>query len=72
MSSLRTKKIREMTLREREKKLEELRADLSKTRALLASSGPSENIGKIKQMRRAIARYLTIISEEERKTLGSK
>jgi large subunit ribosomal protein L29 len=64
MARLRTKEIREMTEAEREKKLLELRTELSNQRAIVASGGAVENTGIIKTLRRTIARILTIIQEE--------
>ena len=64
MARLRTKEIREMTEPEREKKLQELRAELSNQRAIVASGGAVENTGIIKTLRRTIARILTVMQEE--------
>lgn len=64
MPLLRTKEIRDMTEAEREKKLQEFRTELSNQRAISASGGAVENTGKIKALRKTIARILTIIKEE--------
>ncbi len=64
MPQLRTKEIREMTEAEREKRLQELRTELSNQRAIAASGGAVENTGIIKTLRRTIARILTVIREE--------
>ena len=53
-----------MTEAEREKKLQELRAELSNQRAIAASGGAVENTGQIKTLRRTIARILTVMREE--------
>ncbi|MHA1730392.1 MAG: 50S ribosomal protein L29 [Promethearchaeota archaeon] len=50
---------------EREKKLIDLRKDLMVMRSTTASGGVVENSAKIKNLRRSIARLLTIMKEEE-------
>lgn len=67
MAILRTKEIRGMTRAEREKKLEELTAELTRSRALLTGAGTVESPGKVKQIRRTIARILTVNGEQLRK-----
>ncbi|MDH5806551.1 MAG: 50S ribosomal protein L29 [Candidatus Verstraetearchaeota archaeon] len=65
MALLRTNEIRKMTKDERMKKLEELRAELAKLRALQATGGSLENPSRIRLIRKTIARILTINREEE-------
>ena len=50
---------------ERVKKLRELRAELMKLRAVVKAGGSVENPARIRELRRAIARLLTIMREEE-------
>ena len=57
--------IREMPMGERHKLLNELRTELSKLRTMINAGGSVENSGKIKSIRRTIARILTVIREEE-------
>ncbi len=66
--SLKPRDIRAMSREERLKKLEELRLELMKlrTQALL---GTLENPGKIRVIKKTIARILTINREEELKEL---
>jgi len=66
--SLKPRDIRAMSREERLKKLEELRLELMKlrTQALL---GTLENPGKIRVVKKTIARILTINREEELKEL---
>lgn len=64
MVKLRPREIREMSEAEREKRLVELRTELSNQRAILASGGAVENTGKIKTLRKAIARIMTVMREE--------
>ncbi len=66
MPRLKAKEIRDLTEDERGKKLQELRTELSNQRAIAASGGAVENTGKIKTLRRTIARILTVIQEENR------
>ncbi len=64
MPSIKAKDIRDMTEAEREKKLQDVRAELSNERAITASGGAVENTGKIKSLRKIIARFLTVMREE--------
>ncbi len=67
--SLKPDEIRKMSPEERLKKLRELRAELIKLRTQ-AYLGTLTNIGKIRQVRKDIARILTIMREEELKKGG--
>jgi len=62
---LRVKEIRKMRPEERLEKLNELYAELRRLRAKVASGGALENPGRLKEIRRTIARILTIQREEE-------
>ncbi len=64
MPKLRPREIREMSEVEREKRLVELRTELSNQRAILASGGAVENTGKIRTLRKTIARIMTVMREE--------
>lgn len=57
--------IRKMSREEREKLLYELRFELMRLRGLLSSGSPVENPSRIRELKRAIARILTIQREEE-------
>lgn len=57
----------ELSPEERRRKLEELRDELMHVRAMGAMGGAPPNPGKIKALRIAIARLLTIIRREETK-----
>jgi large subunit ribosomal protein L29 len=70
MAILRMKEIRGMTPTERGKKLEELRAELTRSRALRTGGGTVESPGKIKEIRRAIARILSASGEARSKAKG--
>ncbi|PSQ59102.1 50S ribosomal protein L29 [Halobacteriales archaeon SW_7_71_33] len=56
--------VRDMTSPEREDELENLRTELLNERAVQAAGGQPENPGRIKELRKAIARIETIRREE--------
>jgi len=65
MAGLSATEIRELTPAEREKKLQDLYNEMSRIRVESATGGGTENPYKIRNVRRAIARILTIRREEE-------
>ncbi len=67
--SLKPDEIRKMSPEERKERLEELRMELIKLR-LQAEMGTLDNPGRIKTIKKTIARILTIIREEELKRQG--
>jgi large subunit ribosomal protein L29 len=66
MPLLRTKEIRAMDAEAIAKKLSELRDELMHERGVAAMGGAPPNPGKIRALRKNIARILTIMSEEQR------
>ncbi len=66
MALLRTKEIRAMDEAGREKKLRELRDELMHERGVAAMGGAPPNPGKIRALRKNIARLRTIESEQVR------
>ena len=62
MAILRSKEIWDMEVDEIQDKLVELRAELSKS----AAAGVIENPGKIRELKRTIARVLTILNEKQK------
>ena len=62
---MRMKEIREMKPEERLKRLRELRVELSKLRTTVESGGTIENPARIREIRRTIARILTVQKEEQ-------
>ncbi|MCS7373541.1 MAG: 50S ribosomal protein L29 [archaeon GB-1845-036] len=64
MPILRSSEIRKMKPEERRRKLDELRAELAKARAVASSGAPMDNPKKIRELKKAIARILTIENEE--------
>ncbi len=65
MARLTAKDIRSLTKEERKKKLDDLYDELSSIRIQLATGGGTENPYKIRGVKRAIARLLTIQREME-------
>ena len=61
---LKAKEIREFNPEERRKKLQELKSELMHERGVSAMGGSSPSPGKIRQIRRNIAKILTIMREE--------
>lgn len=64
MPFLRLTSIREMNSAEREDKLRELKVELSQLRAMIRAGGALENPSRVKEIRRAIARVMTVQNEE--------
>ena len=66
MAILKSKDIRSMKDADVEKQLKDLRNDLLKQRAITATGGAPESPGRIRELRRTIARILTIQKEKEK------
>jgi len=62
---IRVKEIRKMSVEDRSKKLEELKTELSKLHSLNKAGGAVDNPSRIREIRRAIARIMTIQNENE-------
>jgi large subunit ribosomal protein L29 len=60
---LRLTSIREMNSAEREERLRELKVELSQLRAMIKAGGALENPSRVKELRRAIARVMTVQNE---------
>jgi len=56
---LRKREIKQLLPEEREKKLAELRTELTKLRTSVKAGGNVENVGRIRELKRTIARILT-------------
>jgi large subunit ribosomal protein L29 len=65
---LRMSEIREMSADERNRRLDELRTELSKLNTMINAGGSIENPGRIKALKKAIARVLTVMREGELKS----
>jgi large subunit ribosomal protein L29 len=57
--------MREMSREDQEKRLEEFRTELSKVKTMINAGGSIENPGKVKALRKTIARVLTVMREVE-------
>ncbi|OWT33686.1 50S ribosomal protein L29 [Methanobrevibacter sp. 87.7] len=66
MAILRSREIWEMENEEIQEKLLELKDELAKNIAKSSASGVIENPGKIRELKRTIARVLTIMNEKEK------
>jgi large subunit ribosomal protein L29 len=65
MAILRSKEIQDLSIEEMNEKLAELQAELLRQKSMIASGGAPENPGRIKEIRRTIARILTIKTQKE-------
>jgi len=61
---VREREIRQLLPEEREKKLAELRTELVKLRTTVKSGGNIENVGRIRELKRTVARILTVSTEK--------
>ena len=64
MPILRVEDIRDMSSEERKKKLNELRTELMRLKTMIKAGGTVENPMKIRELRKTIARILTIEHEQ--------
>jgi len=64
MPFLRIKEIRELSLDKRTERLNELRSELSRLRAMVKVGGSIENPSRIREIKRAVARILTVETEK--------
>lgn len=64
MPNRRVQEIRDMNVEQRERRLSELRTELSKQKTMINAGGSIENPGQIKVIRKTIARILTVMREE--------
>ena len=67
MTIIKMNEIRELASEGRAKKVEELRAELLNLMGMVKTGGGVENPSRVKEIRRAIARILTVENEERRK-----
>ncbi|MEM3396282.1 MAG: 50S ribosomal protein L29 [Thermoplasmata archaeon] len=72
MPALKAKDFRGMSPEERKKKLVELEDDLMHERGVAAMGGAPANPGKLRAIRIQIARMLTVMNEEKKKTKGGE
>jgi len=60
---LRTKEIRDMSHEDRKKRLNELQTELMRLKTMIKAGGSIENPARVRQLRKTIARILTIENE---------
>ncbi len=65
MPILRMSQIREMSREDQERRLEEFRTELSKVNTMIKAGGSIDNPGRVKALKKTIARVLTVMREEE-------
>lgn len=65
MPIIRVREIRGMSVEDRDKKLSELRAELARLRTMVRAGGAVENPTRIRELRKAIAKILTIDNEDK-------
>ncbi|MDR0913487.1 MAG: 50S ribosomal protein L29 [Methanobrevibacter sp.] len=66
MAILRSKEIWEMEIEDIQEKLIELKEELSKNVSKSAAAGINENPGKIRELKRTIARVITIMNQKQK------
>jgi len=59
--------IRDMSGEERERRVSELRTELVRMRTMVKAGGAVDNPSRIREIKRTIARILTVMNEEARK-----
>ena len=65
MPILRVKEIRGMSAEDRDKKVSELRAELARLRTMVRAGGAVENPARIRDLRKTIAKILTVENEDK-------
>lgn len=66
MPILRLKDIRAMSSEDRRKKITELRTELMRLKTMIKAGGSVENPARIRELRKTIARILTIENEQQK------
>ncbi len=65
MPILRMRDLRDMSPEERERRLRELRTELLRLRTMVEAGGAVENPARIRELKRTVARILTVENEEK-------
>jgi len=65
MPILRLKDVRAMSSDERRKKLDELRTELVRLKTMIEAGGSIDNPARVRELRKTIARILTIENEKK-------
>ncbi|HKM75563.1 MAG TPA: 50S ribosomal protein L29 [Candidatus Bathyarchaeia archaeon] len=63
MPILRKRELKQLLPEEREKRLTEFRTELVKLRTTVKSGGNVENVGRIRELKRTIARIMTTMRQ---------
>jgi len=66
MAILRLKDIRDMSSEKRKEKITEFRTELARLKTMVEAGGSIDNPAQIRELRKTIARILTIETEEKR------
>ncbi len=66
MPIMRTKDIRAMSSEKRREKIDELRTELVRLKTMVEAGGSIDNPSRIRELRKTVARILTIENEERR------
>jgi len=66
MAILRLKDIRDMSSEKRKEKITEFRTELARLKTMVEAGGSIDNPTQIRELRKTIARLLTIEAEEKR------
>jgi large subunit ribosomal protein L29 len=66
MAILRLKDIRDMSSEKRKEKVTEFRTELARLKTMVEAGGSIDNPTRIRELRKTIARILTIDAEEKR------
>ena len=64
MAILRLKDIREMSSEQRKEKATEFRTELARLKTMVEAGGAIDNPSRVKELRKTIARLLTVEAEE--------
>ncbi len=72
MTIIRPKQLREMNTNDLISKLSDLKLELMKEVGNTRMGKPTKNTGKIHELKRAIARIITIQKEKKKKNIGVK
>jgi len=72
MPIIRVKEIREMSSEDRSKRLYELRTELVRLKTMIKAGGTVENPARVRELRKVIARILTIEHEQKLGIRGAK
>jgi len=72
MPILRVKEIRDMSAEDRKKRLRELQTELVRLRTMIKAGGGIENPARVRELRKTVARILTIENEPTSKKKEGK